>query len=656
MATKIIFAVILILSLGIFIRSVSRLISILKIGKPESRKGSVTIRLLNLLKFGILNAKLFRKKFAGMLHISIFWGFLILLLMVFEGFTQMFFPEFSFKFTGAFYNVITGTEDIFGLLVFIAASISLVRRFIWTPKRLKVDKHAKLDAAFILSLIILIMLTMFGSNAEKILSGKADDFRPVSAAIAGLLSGYSFTLQQIFLWAHNIIILFFLNYLPHSKHLHILTSLPNVYLSDINIEDKNVLKPMNFEDETITQYGVKDVTDLTWKQILDGFTCTECGRCMEACPANYTGKMLNPKMIITQIRKSAKEKEDNKDKSLVPDYITQQQLWACTTCGACVEECPVLIDHLTSIVDMRRNLAMMESDFPQEVGTVFHNLENNESPWAFGSEAREEWIEEFKNDNPDSTLIKMSEAGDADNIDVLFWVGCVGAFDNRYRKVTKSFAKILSAAKIKFGVLGREEKCNGDVARRLGNEFLAQQFITANIETFRQYKIKKVVTACPHCLHSLKNEYKKSGIELEVSHHTEYIRSLLKEGKIHIGEKLNEKITYHDSCYLGRYNSVYDAPREIINSIDSTELIEMKRNRSKGFCCGAGGGRMFMEETEGKRINIERAEEALNTGAGTLATACPFCMTMLTDGIKAKEKSEEISVKDIAEIIAEAIR
>lgn len=656
MATKIIFAVILLLSLGIFVRSVRRLISIFKIGKPESRKGSVSIRLLNLLKFGILNAKLFRKKFAGILHISIFWGFLILLLMVFEGFTQMFFPDFSYKFTGAFYNVITGTEDIFGLLVFIAASISLVRRFIWTPKRLRVDFHAKLDAAFILSLIILIMLTMFGSNAEKILLGKSDDFRPVSAVIAGLFSGYSFTLQQIFLWTHNIIILFFLNYLPHSKHLHILTSLPNVYLSDINIENKNVLKPMNFEDETISQYGAKDVTDLTWKQILDGFTCTECGRCMEACPANYTGKMLNPKMIITQIRKSAKEKEAIKDKSLVPDYITQQQLWACTTCGACVEECPVLIDHLTSIIDMRRNLAMMESDFPQEVGTVFHNLENNESPWAFGSEAREEWIEEFRNDNPDSTLIKMSEAGDADNIDVLFWVGCAGAFDNRYRKVTKSFAKILSAAKIKFGVLGREEKCNGDVARRLGNEFLAQQFITANIETFRQYKIKKVVTACPHCLHSLKNEYKKSGIGLEVSHHTEYIRSLLQEGKIHVGEKLNEKITYHDSCYLGRYNSVYDTPREIINSIDGTELIEMKRNRSKGFCCGAGGGRMFMEETEGKRINIERTEEAINTGAGTLATACPFCMTMLSDGIKAKEKSGEISVKDIAEIVAEAIR
>ena len=656
MATKIIFAVILILSLGIFIRSVSRLISILKIGKPEARNGSVSIRLMNLLKYGILNAKLFRNKFAGILHICIFWGFLILLLMVLEGFAQMFFPNFSFKFTGAFYNVITGTEDIFGLLVFIAASISFVRRFILTPKRLRVDKHAKLDAAFILSLIILIMLTMFGSNAEKILSGKSNEFRPISNAIAGLFSGDSFTLQQIFLWAHNIIILFFLNYLPHSKHLHILTSLPNVYLSNINIEDKNVLKPMNFEDETITQYGVKDVTDLTWKQILDGFTCTECGRCMEACPANYTGKMLNPKMIITQIRKSAKEKETTTDKNLVPDYISQQQLWACTTCGACVEECPVLIDHLTSIVDMRRNLTMMESDFPQEVGTVFHNLENNESPWAFGSEAREEWIEEFKNDNPDSTLIKMSEAGNADNIDILFWVGCAGAFDSRYRKVTKSFAKILSAAKIKFGVLGREEKCNGDVARRLGNEFLAQQFITANIETFRQYKIKKVVTACPHCLHSLKNEYKKSGIELEVSHHSEYIRLLLQEGKLQIENKIKEKLTYHDSCYLGRYNSVYDAPREIINSIDGVDLIEMKRNRSKGFCCGAGGGRMFMEETEGKRINIERAEEAINTGAGTLATACPFCMTMLSDGIKAKEKSEEISVKDIAEIVAEVIR
>lgn len=657
MATKLIFAVILILSLGLFVYSLGRLIKMIKIGKPESRSGNIPARLKNLFIYGILNAKLFRKKFAGILHVCIFWGFLVLLLMVIEGFMQIFFPEFTFAFTGFFYNIITGTEDLFGGLVLVAASISLVRRFIGTPERLKkVDLHSRLDAAFILFLIIMIMLTMFGSNIEKILLGESTGFRPVSKSISGLFSGSSFELMQVFLWAHNIIILFFLNYLPYSKHLHVLTSLPNVYLSNINIDDKNILKPMNFEDESITQYGARDVQDLSWKQILDGFTCTECGRCTEACPANSTGKLLNPKLIVTQIRKRAHDKEAVDDKTLVAGYISPQELWACTTCAACVEECPVMIDHVTSIVDMRRNLAMMESDFPQELNTVFRNLENNESPWAFGSESREEWIEEFLNEYPENTLVKMSEAGNADNVDVLFWVGCAGAFDKRYRNVTKSFAKIMSKAKIKFGVLGREEKCNGDTARRLGNEFLAQQFITSNIETFRKYNVKKVVVTCPHCLHSLKNEYKKSGLELEVHHHSEYIASLLKDGKIRTVKPLNEKITYHDSCYLGRYNSIYNSPREIVRAVEGAELIEMSRSESKGFCCGAGGGRMFMEETEGKRVNIERTEEAIGTGASTVATACPFCMTMLSDGIKAKEKSDEVKIKDIAEILLMSIQ
>lgn len=657
MATKIVFAVILILALGFFVYSLGGLIKMIKVGKPESRYGNVSARLKNLFVYGILNAKLFRKKFAGILHVSIFWGFLVLLLMVIEGFMQIFFPEFTFAFTGFFYNIITGTEDLFGGLVLVAASISLVRRFIGTPDRLKkVDLHSRLDAAFILFLIIMIMVTMFGSNIEKILLGESTGFRPLSKSFSGLISGSSFALMQLFLWAHNIIILFFLNYLPYSKHLHVLTSLPNVYLSNFGIDDKNVLKPMNFEDESITQYGAKDVQDLSWKQILDGFTCTECGRCTEACPANSTGKLLNPKLIVTQIRKRAHDKETVDDKTLVADYISPQELWACTTCAACVEECPVMIDHVTSIVEMRRNLAMMESDFPPELNTVFRNLENNESPWAFGSESREEWIEEFLNDNPGSTLVKMSDAGNADNVDVLFWVGCAGAFDKRYRNVTKSFAKIMSEAKIKFGVLGREEKCNGDTARRLGNEFLAQQFITSNIETFRKYNVKKVVVTCPHCFHSLKNEYKKSGLELEVHHHSEYIASLLKVGKIKTGKPINEKVTYHDSCYLGRYNSIYNSPREIVKSVEGVELIEMSRSESKGFCCGAGGGRMFMEETEGKRVNIERTEEAISTGASTVATACPFCMTMLSDGIKAKEKSDDVKVKDIAEILLTSIQ
>jgi Fe-S oxidoreductase len=303
---------------------------------------------------------------------------------------------------------------------------------------------------------------------------------------------------------------------------------------------------------------------------------------------------------------------------------------------------------------------MMESSFPQELNTVFKNLENNESPWAFGAEARNEWIEEFieesKNEGIKNTLIKMSNAGTADELDVVFWVGCAGAFDKRYRNVTKSFAKILCKAGVKFGVLGSEEKCNGDTARRLGNEFLAQQFITQNIETFKKYNIKKLVTTCPHCLHSLKNEYPQFGIELDVVHHTDFIDKLFRENKLS-SEKLNkEKLTYHDSCYLGRYNDIYESPRSLIRKVSSGELVEMKRSRDKGFCCGAGGGRMFMEETEGKRVNIERTEEALNTKATTICSACPFCMTMLSDGIKAKEKAEEIKIKDISELILENLK
>jgi Fe-S oxidoreductase len=318
-----------------------------------------------------------------------------------------------------------------------------------------------------------------------------------------------------------------------------------------------------------------------------------------------------------------------------------------------------MIDHVTSIVDMRRNLTMMESSFPQELNTVFRNLENNESPWAFGPDSRNEWIEEFTEEltkeGKENNLKRMSSVGSSDNLDILFWVGCAGAFDKRYRNVTKSFAKIMSFAGVKFGVLGNEEKCNGDTARRLGNEFLAQQFILQNIETFNRYNIKKIVTACPHCFHSLKNEYTKFGIDLEVTHHTEFINRLISVGKIKPVRKTEAKFTYHDSCYLGRYNDIYSAPRNIISAVQGSDITEMKRSGDKGFCCGAGGGRMFMEENEGKRVNIERTEEAISTGADTIASACPFCMTMLSDGIKAKEKADSVKVKDIAEIVAESL-
>ncbi|MBV6478664.1 MAG: putative iron-sulfur-binding oxidoreductase FadF [Ignavibacteria bacterium] len=670
MLRAILFGIIFFGALGYFIYSVRRFISFLKIAKPEDRSGNISQRISNTLNIAFLQKKLLRSRLAGILHLCIYWGFIVLLFVVIESVIEGFIPEFSFSFLGPVYNILTFLQDIFGLLVFVTVVFSIFRRFIGTPKRLQVDKSSRLDAVFILAMIAMVMLTMFGMSTEKILLGASEGYRPVSSFLAGFFTQGSQTMYEIFFWAHIIIVLVFLNYLPYSKHFHVLSSVPNTFLSNYKIPYQGiVLKPINFEDESITQYGVKDIQDLTWKNLLDGYTCTECGRCTSVCPANLTGKLLNPKLIITKIRKrteqkgqdalSQKEPSASESKLLVPDFISAQELWACTTCMACVQECPVMIDHVVPIIDMRRNLVMMESDFPSEMNTVFRNLENNESPWAFGAEQRNDWInelsDEFEKEGKANYMKKLSSLGTADGLDIVFWSGCAGAFDKRYRNVTKSFAELLNKAGVKFGVLGNEEKCTGDPARRLGNEFLSQTFIQQNAETLKRYNVKKIVTACPHCLHTLKNEYGKFGIEAEVIHHTELIDKLISEKKLEPKKEINEKITYHDSCYLGRYNDIYNSPRNSLNEIKGVSITEMARSKDKGFCCGAGGGRMFLEETEGKRVNIERTEEAIKTGADTIASACPFCMTMLTDGVKAKEKSDEVKVKDIAEIVLESL-
>ncbi|GMU96549.1 MAG: Fe-S oxidoreductase [Ignavibacterium album] len=630
--------------------------------KEDYRFDNIKERIKRVLIIAFAQTKLLRDPVAGLLHLFIFWGFMLFIFAVIESIIQGFYSPFNLSFLGYFYTVISFVQDIFAIFVILAVLISLYRRFIQKVPRLNVDKEGKLDAAFILIMIMFVCISMFGYNSAAFslnnFNFHPNEYRPVSAALGFLFFDSASTsnsfFYEFFWWMHIIIIFGFLNYLPYSKHLHVLTSIPNVFFA--NLEPKrNTIKPLNLEDENADSFGASDIEELSWKQILDGYSCTECGRCTDACPAHTVGKSLSPREIIVNIRQRTKDKaplvvdnitdEEIFSKKLVHDYVKDIELWECTTCMACVQECPVMIEHLDSIIDMRRYLVLTESEFPSNLNNVFKSLETNFTPWAFNQADRAAWAEGMN-------IKTLSEDS---NGEVLFWVGCAGSFDDRYKKVTKAFATIMQKAGVDFRILGTEEKCNGDTARRLGNEYLAQTLMQENIATLNSYNVKKIVTACPHCFHSLKNEYPQFGGNFEVKHHSEFINELLNDGKLQLKDSTEKKeITYHDSCYLGRYNEVYDAPRNVINS-SSFEIKEMNRNKSRGFCCGAGGGRMFLEDEEGGRINEERTREALATGVNTIASACPFCMTMLNDGVKHFEKQESVQVKDIAEIILENI-
>jgi Fe-S oxidoreductase len=658
--TNILFTIVLLCSFVFFGFSIRRLLTFLSIGKPEHRTDQIGQRLLRVIKIGLAQTKLLREPVAGLMHLAIFWGFLVLVAAVLESIGEGLTGRFSLSFLGIFYSVITFSQEIFCILVVAAIIVALWRRFITKVQRLQVDRHGRFDAAMILVWIFIIVSSLLFQNAARIGLGQhhAGIAYPVSSSMIRFFpdDGTTAVLEQVFWWVHITFVLIFLNYLPYSKHLHILTSIPNVFLS--NLKPKGALKAINLEDETAAKFGAGDVDDLTWKQLLDGYTCTECGRCESVCPANLTGKLLSPRKIIVDTRRRTMEKapllaaripeadaSDTYGKTLIDRYITEDELWACTTCMACVHECPVMIEHVDEIVDMRRSLVLNESRFPAELRSTFENLERNFTPWGFSHSARADWATGF--DVP-----VMAEHSD---VEYLFWVGCAGSYDARYQKVSQAFVKLMKHAGISFAILGQEEKCNGDAARRMGNEYLAQTLMRDNIDTLNRYRVKKIVTTCPHCFHSLGKEYPHLGGSFEVIHHTDFLLQLVESGKITVSPKQLAAITFHDSCYLARYNDIVQSPRTLLRALSTGPIVEMPRSKDRGLCCGAGGGRMWMEEKDGKRINLERTEEAIATKAATIGTACPFCMTMMTDGVKMKDAAEQVQVKDIAELLWDAV-
>lgn len=658
---NVIFIVVFLSAFGFLSWSLRNLFLYMKVAKKkDNRFDDVGRRIGNVLKIAFGQSKLLREPVAGTVHFLIFWGFILFLFAVIEAIIQGFYSSFNLSFLGPVYSVITVIQDVFGLLVIIAVVTALLRRYVFKIPRLQVDKGASLDAIVILSLILIVVVSMLLQNMAGIAKNNfvlhEYEVRPISAILVNVFfdnpSIGANAAYEVYWWIHVLTIFGFMNFLPYSKHLHVFTSIPNTYFANLD-PVRNTIKHLNLEDENAESFGASDIEHLSWKQILDGYSCTECGRCTQACPAHTVGKSLNPKEIIVDIRRRTKDKaplivdgvteSEQFQKTLVHDYVSDKVLWQCTTCMACVQECPVMIEHLDSIIDMRRDLVLTESKFPSELNAVFKSLETNYSPWAFNPADRAKWAEG----------LGVKTMAEDSNCEYLFWVGCAGSYDERYKKVSQSFSKLMQIAGVEFRILGTQEKCNGDTARRLGNEYLAQMFMMENVETLNHYKVQKIVTACPHCFHSLKNEYKQFGGHFEVYHHTELIDEMIASKKILLNGNNNSDVTYHDSCYLGRYNEVYDAPRKSLSAVEGINLIEMSRNKDKGFCCGAGGGRLFLEDDEGGRINEERTKEALATNAETIASACPFCMTMMTDGVKHFNKTEEVKVKDIAEIILE---
>jgi len=692
-------SLLLIVGLALFGRTMFGKFRLLLALQPADRINHIKKRLENMVVFAMGQKRLVGRKkewASGMMHALIFWGFCVLSIRTITLFGEGYSNGFHLPFLGD--NFILGylyiaLKDIMEGIVLLMVIYAIFRRTVLKPSRL----HNTWEAYFVLGMIGFLMISdllydgarynliMLHDNPASLhffnhpQYGLEFLWTPIAVTAASLISKMGVEtngfIMVVMFWLHIITILLFLNFLPLGKHFHVITSLPNVFLKSLgyphekpqvlNLEDEDA-----WEDESL---GINHIHQLNWKQGLDLYTCTECGRCKEVCPTYTTDKPLNlhdfndelklelfhqSENIVKRAKLSASIKPDsdsdqvdktkakvaelNSKKQLIGDVISEDTLWACTTCRACEEVCPVTIEHVPRIVAMRQGQTLMAEAYPKELNPALKGLERNGNPWGIGYDKRADWAEGLD--------VKLM-ADDA-NVDYLLWVGCAGSFDDRSKKVSTSLVKILQKAGVNFAILGIEEKCTGDFARRVGNEMLYQMMAEENIETLNKYKVKKIITACPHCLNALKHEYPQMGGNYEVIHHTQFIDQLVQTGKITLNQSFQESLTYHDPCYLGRYNSVYDQPRSILQSISKNRLKELNRHGRESFCCGAGGGRMWMEETIGKRINLERAEEIVGQQVENVAVGCPFCLNMIEDGMKELEKEEAIKTQDICELVA----
>jgi Fe-S oxidoreductase len=706
-------AAVMIAAASFFTWTVRRMLRFIGHGRPDDRLDRLPDRVMSLLTYFLGQKKVVepvsydqRPGVTSKHHVWIFWGFLIITIGTGEVFLAgLSGGRLDFAFIGETpYRVLKLVIDWFNLLVLAMVLFAFARRALIRVRLVPLS----LDATIILSLIGGLMVSHFLMHSFRFQAEGHSDAWAASWSVSGWLyhrlavgtePATAHVISEFGWWIHVFIVLAFLNYIPYSKHIHILTAGPNIFLR--NLEQRGAMPLLNLEVEDIEKIGiVQRYSDFTWKSLLDDFSCTECARCSNFCPAYNTDKPLSPMHLIHDLRVETVERGSLEERiaeleaqlgaqpgahaagnghsaghgnghgaeaaapsgpaaelgrlkaeleqmpPLVGGRIKTETLWACTTCGACQEVCPVFIEHPEKIIQMRQNLVMLQEAAPAELARTYKNLERQSNPWGIDNGKRMEW----------AAGLEVPTLEQNPNAEYLLWIGCMGAFDDRIKKSTRALVEVLKSAQLDFAVLGEREGCSGDPARRSGNEMLYQEEAKANIEALNEAKVRKIITACPHCLHTIKNEYPQLGGRYEVYHHTQILRRLVDEGRIHLEQPAAHTMTFHEPCYLGRWNGEYEAPRALLAATPNPGgLIELDRIRERSFCCGAGGGRMWMEERIGQRVNVDRVDEILQKPVDAVAVACPFCTIMVEDGLKHRNAEERVQVLDVAQVIAKSM-